>query len=395
VQTAVRGGAYTNLSVELPGLSASDADLYTLVHSGRIRLGNLQLEPRISVATSQPKASENGPASGRFTLTRQGSLAGDLTVNLAFSGTAQNGVDYEQIPSTVILPEGQPSVDVVITPYADGITEPVEFAQLTVHPGPGYRVGAANQATVTIEDLLMLVEIEVLEPVADKETGTPAVILISRRDVINQSVLIRFTLGGTAANGVDYNTVSAFYNMPANETTHLLMITPKPAATLAGGMETVTVTLQTNASYRITGNARAEVAIIERMDSFAGWRVREFPGVPGNVTDFALQDSGEVGVSHFQRYAFGLDPHQPDLSGLPQVTIENGKLVVSFRKPPGVTDVDYRVRGSANLADWSVHEVAAEPIPAPAGAADPTRVYYQTGVDGETSFIVIEAELIP
>jgi hypothetical protein len=57
-------------------------------------VGGLVLQPRITVAATTPQASENGPASGVFTLTRSGSLAEDVTVGVALSGSAQNGTDY-------------------------------------------------------------------------------------------------------------------------------------------------------------------------------------------------------------------------------------------------------------------------------------------------------------
>jgi len=399
IQTDLDGNGvgFTNLAVALPGLSDAEADVYSLVQSGRLLVGSLQLEPMISVSASQSQASENGGSEGRFTLTRQGSLNGDLTVNVVISGSAQNGVDYALLSATVLLPDGVVSVDVSVVPYPDGLTEPVETVQLNVVAGTGYRIGTVNQAVVTIEDLLMLVEIEAVEPIAVKDTVTPGMFIITRRDVINRDVVIRLTIAGTAANGTDYNSLSTLVYMAPNQTVAILQVVPKPTAQLAGGLETVSITIKTDVNYRVVSGAGvAQVMIIERNDSFAGWRAREFPAETGDASTFAVGDSGNTGVSHLQRYAFGLDPHQPDIDGLPRPLVHDGKLVVTFRKPVGVNDIQYRVMASEDLMNWPGQTVSVTQIDDPEGAsADPARVYYRADENGDTVFIVVEAEWLP
>jgi len=390
------GAGFTNLAVALPGLSAAEADLYTLIESGRLRVGPLVLEPMISVAASQPQASENGPSPGIFTLTRQGSLSEDLVVNILISGSAQNGVDCQLVPATVILPAGATAVEVPVVPFADGIAEPAEAVQLTVSPGTGYRIGAASQAIVTIEDRLMLVAIEAVEPIAVKDTTSPGLFQITRRDVTASDVMIRMTIGGTASNGGDYNTLSSQVYMAPNQTVAFLQVVPKADAVLAGGMETVNITIRPDSNYRVEGSGQALVALIERADSFAGWRSREFPDAAGDVATFASADDGQTGISHFQRYAFGLDPHQPDPGGLPRLFRQDGKVGVTFRKPVGIADVQYRVLATTDLQAWDGQAVAVVPMAAPAGTSDPAQVFYEALVgDGPAVFIGVEVMLVP
>lgn len=390
------GAGFTNLTVALPGLTAAEADLYTLIESGRLLVGSLQLEPMISVVASQSQASENGPSSGIYTLTRRGQLIGELTVNLLISGSAQNGTDYQWVPSTVLMPEGMDSVEVAIVPYADGITESAESVQLTLTAGTGYRIGAPSQAIVTIEDQLMLVDIEAVDPIAVKASGASGRFMITRRDVINRDVVIRLVIGGTAANGVDYDTLSTLVYMAPNQSVAFLQVHPKAGAVLAGGAETVKVSIKPDANYRVADAGHAEVLLIERTDSFADWRAREFPEATGDAATFAATDEGGTGVTRLQRYAFGLDPHQPDRSGLPHLIMQDGKLVVTFRKPAGIDDVQYRVLASTDLMEWDAHAVSVEPVAAPTGSSDPLRVYYQALVDDDhTAFIVVEVEWTP
>jgi len=398
VQTDIDGdgAGFTNLAVSLPGLAEADVDLYALIESGHLRVGSLVLEPLISVVATQPQASENGPSSGLFTLTRQGSLADEVIVNLSLTGSAQNGVDYQLVSSTVILPAGTASVEVPILPYADGNAESTEAVQLTVAAGTGYRVSAANQAIVTLEDLLMQVSIETVDAIAVKATGSPGLFEITRRDVTANDVSIRLTIGGSASNGSDYDPLSTVVYMAPNQTVAFLQIVPKAGAVLSGGVETVEIAIQTNASYRVASEGSAQVIIIERSDSFASWRAREFPAAVGSDAEFAAADEDDTGITHFQRYAFGLDPVQPDPGGLPHLFRQDGKTGVTFRKPIGMDDVQYRIRATVDLRYWDEQAVEVVPMAPPAESNDPEQVYYEALVgDDNTAFIGVEVEWTP
>jgi hypothetical protein len=392
------GTGFTNMSVALPGLTAVEADLYTLIASGRLVVGNLKLLPRITVASTSGQASENGPSEGVFTLTRQGSLAGDLTVSISLAGVAQNGVDYASVLPTVVMPAGQSTVTVSIQPYADSQAEPAESVELIVQAGSGYQVGTANRATLTIEDLLMLVQLEVLEPVAVKDTLTPATFLLTRRDVVNRDVLVRLNIAGTAANGTDYTALPTFLLMPANTTVVLIQVTPKATATLSGGLETVVLSVKTDAAYRVTGYATGQVAIIDRVDSLEAWRSREVPGSTGGLSEFAQSAPDALGVPNLERYAFGVGANVSDPSGLPQPYVHQGRLAVTFRKPLSVRDITYRVSAATNLADWSGSQVPLQETTSPDGSQDPQRVYYvvdPSAASAETIFTTVEVEWLP
>jgi len=392
------GSGYTNLAVALPGLAAAEADLYTLVGAGRLLVGSLQLEPRITVTASEPAAAENGPVPARFTITRQGSLAADIAVSILLTGTAQNGVDYAYVPLTVPLPSGVASAEVVITPYADGVVEATENVQLVLNTGTGYRLGAATQATATIDDLRMLVELEVLEPRAVKNTLSPARILLKRSDVINRDVLVRLTIGGTASNGADYQTLPAYVYLAANQTLAFLDITPKSTASLKDGAETVLVTLQADAAYLVRGAPSAQVVIVERLDTFADWAAREFGVASADLDSFGRSDPGQTGMTYFHRYAYGVNAQTADPADLPHPFLHQGRLAVTFRKPLGRDDVRYTLTGMTDLLDRAGSRLEMTPIPAPDGSADPQRVYYliaPEAANARSAFVEVKAEWSP
>lgn len=243
----------------------------------------------------------------------------------------------------------------------------------------------------------MLVDLEVIEPIAVKDTLSPAAFLITRRDVINRDVVIRLSIGGTASNGGDYNSISTVLLMPANNTAALIYVTPKATANLADGVETVVLSVKPDAAYRVSGSATAQVAIIERVDSFGAWRSREVAGATGDMAEFAQTTPDDSGPSYLECYAFGLGAAAQDQSGLPHPFIHDGHLVVTFKKPLGVSDVLYRVSAGTRLTDWAGTQAPVVEIPAPDGQNDPQRVYYRVGSSADSSdtiFTMVEIEWV-
>ncbi len=107
----------------------------------------------VTIAATDANASETGPATGTFTITRTGGTTSTaLPVTIARSGTATNITDYAAINSPVTILSGATSVTVTVTPVDDSAVEGNETVVLTVSAGAGYIVGGSSSATVTIAD---------------------------------------------------------------------------------------------------------------------------------------------------------------------------------------------------------------------------------------------------
>ena len=111
----------------------------------------------VSVKASDGSAAETTAGqtanSGSFTISRTGPTASALTVTLTMSGSATNGTDYNQIPTTVTIPAGAAATTVTLNVNDDLLAEGLETAILTVSAGTGYTVDSANKsATVSIVD---------------------------------------------------------------------------------------------------------------------------------------------------------------------------------------------------------------------------------------------------
>lgn len=104
----------------------------------------------VGVVASDSNAAETGPDTGTFTFIREGSMAGDLTVPVVITGSAENGTDYSALPSSVVIPHGVAQVTLTLTPLADTVVEGDETVMLSIGPGT-YSISDDN-ALITIED---------------------------------------------------------------------------------------------------------------------------------------------------------------------------------------------------------------------------------------------------
>ncbi len=106
----------------------------------------------VTVVAGDVLASETGPDTGEFTISRTGSTAAALTVHFSLSGTTDSG-DYSASATTdPTIPAGCASICVVITPLADQLVEGDETVVLTLTTGAGYTLGSPASTTVTIAD---------------------------------------------------------------------------------------------------------------------------------------------------------------------------------------------------------------------------------------------------
>ena len=106
--------------------------------------------PTVTIAATDPTATEAGPTTGQFTLTRTGVTTAALTVNYTVAGTATAGSDYAALTGTVVLPAGSATATMTVTPIDDLLVEGDETVVVTLSANAAYTVGTPASATVTI-----------------------------------------------------------------------------------------------------------------------------------------------------------------------------------------------------------------------------------------------------
>ena len=126
------------------GINANGTEVYKKAACGTMNAA--------VVVTNTRDAKEDGLFPGIFTVSRPGTaMAQDLIVNLAWSGTAEAGIDYENnLPATVTIPAGETAVTVEVTPIFNKAKAFDTTVICTVTEGPYI---AGGTATLTIKNV--------------------------------------------------------------------------------------------------------------------------------------------------------------------------------------------------------------------------------------------------
>jgi hypothetical protein len=130
----------------------------------------------------------------------------------------------------------------------------------------------------------------------------------------------------------------------------------KPNDLAGGGLTTGTASI-TGATFTYTFPSYSMTVLIVK-SQFENWREQNFTAA--QLGNWAFSgDNGqpaEDGISNLMKYALGLNPNKPALSGLPipgQVTIA-GKTypTLTFTDQSALTDITYKVEDSTDLQTW-------------------------------------------
>lgn len=176
------------------------------------------------------------PDQGAYEVKRSFATIQPLEVNVRIGGTASNGLDYMAITSPVVIPAGELNTKVYVVPYFDELVEKDETVTMTVLPAANYLVGSTTPAVVTIHDTINPVPPEVCVEATDPEAAeTPpwldvmpnmARFTFVRKGYANVALNVNYSVGGTSSNGIDYQRLSGFIEIPAGAMSASLDIDP-------------------------------------------------------------------------------------------------------------------------------------------------------------------------
>ncbi|MBL8757599.1 MAG: hypothetical protein JNK35_04115 [Phycisphaerae bacterium] len=223
-------------------------------------------EPIVSVVATAPTAAEGGATPLRYTFTRTGGpTTAPLTVHFTFAGTATLGQDFASALS-VIIPAGQASVMLSISPIDDTLVEPSETVILQLAANAAYRLSTTQaSATGTITDNEPTISVVATDPAAGEASvgGQPntARFTLMRTGPTTGSLTVNYLMLGTAENGTDYQPVSGTVTFAAGSATAVVMITPIDDAA-AEPTETVILALGWGLGYRISPTQSSATATI-------------------------------------------------------------------------------------------------------------------------------------
>ena len=238
----------------------------------------------VTIAATDASASETGPATGTFTITRTGDTAAALTVFFDVTGTATYGSDFQPTGVSATIPAGSPSTAVTVTPIDDALPEADETVVMQLAPSLTYTLGTPVSDTVIIHDNEPAqVSIVATDATAAETGGDTGTFTLTRTGDTTSALAVNFTIGGTATNGADYPTLASPVTIPAGQSTATITIAP-----IADGVvepeETVVLTLAAGAGYTVIAPNAATVRILAQPGTGGGILREWWDGIGGGTT---------------------------------------------------------------------------------------------------------------
>jgi acetyl esterase/lipase len=228
---------------------------------------------KVRVDATAPSAAEPG-TDGAFTITRTGGTSGSLLVRWVLSGTATAGADFTLGTSSVILPAGVASATVPVPALDDSLVEGDETITMSLVSDPAFRIESTGaSATITLADDespsgLPVATVSASDSLAAETGANDGAFLITRSGDTSASLIVKYSVSGTATNGSDFATLSGSITIPAGQASSTLALTPVDD-TAYEVSETAIVSLSASAAYTLGANSVASVAILDTDGSTA------------------------------------------------------------------------------------------------------------------------------
>ena len=90
-------------------------------------------------------ATEAGPTTGQFTVSRGTNASGNLAVSYTMAGTASNTADYATLSGSVTISNGQTDAAITVAPVDDSLAEGDETVIVSLASNVNYFIVAPTE----------------------------------------------------------------------------------------------------------------------------------------------------------------------------------------------------------------------------------------------------------
>ena len=185
-----------------------------------------------------------------------------VSVTYTITGSATSGSDYVVLSGTTTIPANSDSVILPLSVVDDVIVEATEDVTVTLISAAGYNVDPLKaSASVQILDNEPIVQISSSGNLAEPVTNTTINVSYPGTK-LNRSIVIPYTLSGTATTGADFAGLSGSFTIPAGANSASFPVSVIDDS-IAEATESFTIKLTSGSSYSIDavkGSVTVQVA---------------------------------------------------------------------------------------------------------------------------------------
>lgn len=192
-----------------------------------------------------------------------GSTTGVVPVAYTMGGTAKNGEDFNTLSGTIDIPNGSSYAIIEVVPIDDDIDEDRETVEFNLAENGWYTIGWKTTDTIYIADNdLPGVTVTAVDDNASEAGSNAGVFRVARDGVATSSLLVYYTVGGTAKNGSRYEKLNGSVTILPGSSSADVTVSPYDDTTYQGD-ETVTLTIVSTGLYQAKSPDSATVTIYE------------------------------------------------------------------------------------------------------------------------------------
>lgn len=243
-------------------LTLIQAELYHSAYPSSATVTIQDGNQSVWIDASDFDASKYGPDPGQFTFSRFGTTNTPVTILYTISGTASNGVDYVRITNSMVIPAGQSTVILPITPLHTGVVRGPLTATLALLTNAAYSLGTRTSGTVTIDDDMPMVSISAIVDDVLEGGSSNGVFRVTRTGDPQYDFTAYLAVGGQAIYGVDYPPFATNIYFTCGVTSIDLFVTPSNNV-IADGDKSVTASVLPNPAYSILWPSNALITITD------------------------------------------------------------------------------------------------------------------------------------
>jgi len=383
------GSGFTDATIRLEGLALSQDDLNRLWSLGQLLLGSVQGMGSVTIEGWPTDSLEEGYSTSELIVRRNGPTNQPLTVALAVSGSATNGVDYSSVPASISFLVGQSTMAVPVEPLLDGNSEFIEVIDLGLVAGTGYVLGETASGQITIVDAKQRFSVQALQSFAVVNEA-PTYLQIVRQGPKSGVIQLLLTTGGSGTKNVDYAAIPTLITFSDNQSSFYIPVEALAGGSLAGDQasKTVTVSIRSVPSedYLLGTSPSATVRLLSETQRFETWVAEAIDDADPGLSPEELRTlrSQRTGLSAFLEYAssYGVnlaDGVAPAERLLLMPRIHRDETGLYFEFPTRLNDprLDYVVESSLDLVEWNGGPEYFEAVPLNEAEENAGRVRYR------------------